>query len=36
VSAEREAAKKREVAQATISPIVTADHKAGLSVALRF
>jgi hypothetical protein len=36
VSAEREAARKREVAQATITPIVTADHKAGMSLAVRF
>ena len=36
VSAEREAARKREVAQATITPIVTADHKAGVSLAVRF
>jgi hypothetical protein len=36
VSAEREAARKREVAQATIAPVVTADRKAGVSLSLRF
>jgi hypothetical protein len=36
VSAEREAERKRQVAEATLSPIVTPDHKAGIGLSVKF
>src|SRR6185295_16081320 len=36
LSAERRAAATKSVAQATISPILTTDHKAGVNLSLRF